>query len=102
VENFNLDTDEQKEWYKIRTDQSSEHLGDCLELMPLIADKSIDMILCDLPYGTTHESLIRSTSVALAGNVIGLGEGGLVGCSNLAECFCQLLPNPCYMKCRLI
>ncbi len=27
--------------------------GDCLELMPLIADKSIDMILCDLPYGTT-------------------------------------------------
>jgi len=27
--------------------------GDCLELMPLIPDKSIDMILCDLPYGTT-------------------------------------------------
>lgn len=25
--------------------------GDCLELMPLIDDKSIDMILCDLPYG---------------------------------------------------
>lgn len=30
------------------------HLGDCLELMPLIADKTIDMILCDLPYGTTQ------------------------------------------------
>lgn len=28
--------------------------GDCLELMPLIADKSIDMILCDLPYGITN------------------------------------------------
>ena len=27
--------------------------GDCLELMKDIADKSIDMILCDLPYGTT-------------------------------------------------
>ena len=27
--------------------------GDCLELMPNIKDKSIDMILCDLPYGTT-------------------------------------------------
>ena len=26
---------------------------DCLEGMKLIADKSIDMILCDLPYGTT-------------------------------------------------
>lgn len=28
--------------------------GDCLELMCDIKDKSIDMILCDLPYGTTH------------------------------------------------
>jgi site-specific DNA-methyltransferase (adenine-specific) len=28
--------------------------GDCLEVMSSIPDKSIDMILCDLPYGTTH------------------------------------------------
>lgn len=27
--------------------------GDCLELMNNIKDKSMDMILCDLPYGTT-------------------------------------------------
>jgi len=27
--------------------------GDCLEVMKGIKDKSIDMILCDLPYGTT-------------------------------------------------
>jgi len=27
--------------------------GDCLEIMKTIEDKSIDMILCDLPYGTT-------------------------------------------------
>lgn len=27
--------------------------GDCLELMKLLPDKSIDLILCDLPYGTT-------------------------------------------------
>lgn len=27
--------------------------GDCLIEMPKLADKSIDMILCDLPYGTT-------------------------------------------------
>ena len=27
--------------------------GDCLELMKDIPDKSIDLILCDLPYGTT-------------------------------------------------
>ena len=28
-------------------------LGDCLEIMKTIPDRSIDMILCDLPYGTT-------------------------------------------------
>lgn len=27
--------------------------GDCLDLMDRIPDKSVDMILCDLPYGTT-------------------------------------------------
>jgi site-specific DNA-methyltransferase (adenine-specific) len=27
--------------------------GDCLEIMKKIPDKSVDMILCDLPYGTT-------------------------------------------------
>jgi site-specific DNA-methyltransferase (adenine-specific) len=29
-------------------------LGDCLELLPNIEDKSIDMILCDLPYAVTN------------------------------------------------
>lgn len=27
--------------------------GDCIELMSKLPDKSVDMILCDLPYGTT-------------------------------------------------
>ena len=31
--------------------------GDCLEIMKEIKDKSIDMILCDLPYGTTQNKL---------------------------------------------
>lgn len=30
------------------------YLGDCLELMKSIPDGSVDMILCDLPYGTTQ------------------------------------------------
>jgi len=34
-------------------DLDKVHLGDCLELMPSIPSKSVDMILCDLPYGTT-------------------------------------------------
>lgn len=28
-------------------------LGDCLEVMPTLPAQSVDMILCDLPYGTT-------------------------------------------------
>jgi site-specific DNA-methyltransferase (adenine-specific) len=27
--------------------------GDCFDYLPLIEDESVDMILCDLPYGTT-------------------------------------------------
>ena len=30
------------------------HLGDCLEVMKRIPDKSVDAIICDLPYGTTQ------------------------------------------------
>ena len=30
--------------------------GDCLELMKDIPDGSIDMILCDLPYGVLNKS----------------------------------------------
>ena len=34
-------------------DKVQLYKGDCLEIMKDIPDKSIDMILCDLPYGTT-------------------------------------------------
>ena len=32
------------------------HLGDCLELMKKIPPGSVDLILCDLPYGTTDRA----------------------------------------------
>lgn len=32
------------------------YCGDCLDIMPKIADKSVDCILCDLPFGTTKNS----------------------------------------------
>ncbi|CAJ6620051.1 DNA methylase N-4/N-6 domain-containing protein [Burkholderia pseudomallei] len=28
--------------------------GDCLELLEQVPDNSIDMVCCDLPYGTTN------------------------------------------------
>ena len=36
------------------------HCGDCLELMPQIADKSVDMVLCDLPYQVLHKNNPKS------------------------------------------
>jgi len=35
-------------------EENKIHQGDCMELMQHIPDKSVDMILCDLPYGTTQ------------------------------------------------
>ena len=29
------------------------HLGDCLDILPTLADKSVDAIITDVPYGTT-------------------------------------------------
>ena len=37
----------------MRIEPNTIYNGDCLDIMPYIADKSVDMILCDLPYGTT-------------------------------------------------
>lgn len=37
----------------IKTDRYELYNGDCLEVMKSIPDKSVDMILCDLPYNIT-------------------------------------------------
>jgi len=34
-------------------ESNSVYLGDCLEIMKNIPDNSVDMVLCDLPYGKT-------------------------------------------------
>ena len=36
---------------------STLYNADCFDIFPLIPDKSIDMILCDLPYGVTQNNL---------------------------------------------
>lgn len=70
---------------------------DCLEGMKLIPDKSIDMILCDLPYGTTKnkwDSIINLEKLWVQYNRIIKDSGAIVltaqtpfdkvlGCSNL-------------------
>lgn len=56
---------------QVITDRYSLFNGDCLELMSYIPDKSIDMILCDLPYATTQnhwDSLIPLNDYVLFNN----------------------------------
>ena len=52
--NFVLSLNEHKQKRKIETFVNKVIQGDCLEVMQSIPDKSVDMILCDLPYGTTQ------------------------------------------------
>ena len=43
----------------ILTENYILYLGDCLEVMKVIPDKSVDMILCDLPYGVERFKTIK-------------------------------------------
>lgn len=39
---------------KVDFKTESFYIGDCLEIMPTLATGSVDLVLCDLPYGTTQ------------------------------------------------
>lgn len=52
--NFILSLNGHKQKRKIDDFVNKVVQGDCLEVMKTIPDKSVDMILCDLPYGTTQ------------------------------------------------
>jgi site-specific DNA-methyltransferase (adenine-specific) len=42
---------------KTSVGQSNLFCADCFDVFPFIEDKSVDMILCDLPYGATQNKL---------------------------------------------
>lgn len=44
----------QESFFNTDSVQANLICGDCIQLMKNIPDKSIDMILCDLPFGTTQ------------------------------------------------
>ena len=44
------------------------YCGDCLEIMKNIPDKSVDMVLCDLPYGTTSCNWDKIINIELMWN----------------------------------
>ena len=60
--------------------------GDCLELMKDLPDKSIDLFICDLPYGclsgqNTNKSLMRTENGVATGKKALTPDGLLGGCS---------------------
>ena len=71
--------------------------GDCLELMKNIPDKSIDMILCDLPYGTTHnkwDNVIPMESLWEQYNRIIKDHGAIVLFSQMPFGASLIMSNP--------
>jgi len=52
------------------------HNGDCLELMKTLPDKSIDLFVCDLPYGCLTGGAGKEKAKRNAA-----GDGGVMGCA---------------------
>jgi len=52
------------------------HHGDCLELMKTLPDKSIDLFVCDLPYGCLTGGAGKEKAKRNAS-----GDGGVMGCA---------------------
>lgn len=69
--------------------------GDCLELMKAIPDASVDLILCDLPYGTTAckwDSVIPVDTLWLEYRRILSAKGTVV--LTAAQPFTTIITNP--------
>lgn len=79
--------------------------GDCLDVMQSIPDKSIDMILCDLPYGTTQnkwDSVIDLDKLWEQYNRIIKDRGAIVLTSQGVFTAKLILSNERYFKYKIV
>lgn len=77
------------------------YLGDCLDLMTKIADKSVDCILCDLPFGTTKnkwDTIIPFEPLWLQYNRIIKDDGAIVLFSQQPFTSMLVMSNPKMFK----
>lgn len=75
--------------------------GDCLDILPTIKDKSIDMILCDLPYGTTScawDTIIPFEPLWKEYKRIIKGDGAIVLTSQQPFTSALIMSNPKWFK----
>ena len=85
--------------------ENTIHLGDCLDLMPSIPSKSIDMILCDLPYGTTArewDSIIDMTRLWEQCERIIKDNGAIVLTANSVFTFKLWSSNPSLFRYKCV
>ncbi len=86
-------------------EENKIHLGDCLNLMPSIPSKSVDMILCDLPYGTTAcewDSIIDMTRLWHEYERVIKDNGAIVLTANAKFTFTLYNSNPKIFRYRWI
>lgn len=79
--------------------------GNCLELMKEIPDKSVDMILCDLPYGTTAckwDTIIPFESLWEQYERIIKDNGAIVLTASQPFTSSLVMSNPKMFKCEWI
>jgi site-specific DNA-methyltransferase (adenine-specific) len=77
------------------------HLGDCLEVMKKIPDGSVDMVLCDLPYGTTNckwDSIISFEKLWEQYNRVCKKNAAMVFTASNPFTAALIMSNPKYFK----
>lgn len=81
------------------------HLGDCLEVMKQIPDGSVDLILCDLPYGTTAckwDTVIPFEPLWAQYRRIAKRNAAIVLTASQPFTSALVMSNPCEFKYELI
>lgn len=79
--------------------------GNCLQLLPLLSDKSVDMILCDLPYGMTQNPWDKIIDLDLLWTQYRriVKDGGVIALTGLGSFTAKLiLSNEQWFKYKII
>jgi site-specific DNA-methyltransferase (adenine-specific) len=86
---------------RVEIDKPWLMLGDCLECMREIPDGSVDMVLCDLPYGTTRcawDSVIPLEPLWSHYRRVVKGSGAIVLFAAQPFTAALVMSNPCWFK----
>lgn len=81
------------------------HHGNCLEILPTLEDQSVDMVFCDLPYGTTYakwDSIIPAATLWEQYRRIVKPTGAIVLTASQPFTSALVVSNPDEFRCEWI